>query len=149
MLNVECWMFIWMLNVYFNVECWMLTVECWMLNVDCWMLNVECWLGGVSKTEIRFIRFISVQKPRTPEGYIPSVHLDCKITKSPLNDLDRWNVECWVLSVEWFRECWMLSVECWFLPNGLNGASLIQHSTLNTQHSTFSKSFNIPLVPTI
>ena len=28
-----------------------------------------------------------------------------------LNDLE--NVECWVLSVEWFRECWMLNVECW------------------------------------
>ena len=29
----------------------------------------------------------------------------------------------------------MLNVE---LPNGLNGASLIQHSTLNIQHSTFN-----------
>ena len=29
----------------------------------------------------------------------------------------------------------MLNVE---LPNGLKGASLIQHSTLNIQHSTFN-----------
>ena len=31
----------------------------------------------------------------------------------------------------------MLSVE--FLPNGLKGASLIQHSTFNTKHLTFNK----------
>ena len=40
-------------------------------------------------------------------------------------------------------ECRMLSVE---LPNGRNGASKNQHSTLNIQHSlnhsTFKKSFN-------
>lgn len=30
----------------------------------------------------------------------------------------------------------MLNVE--FLPNGLKGASLIQHSTFNTIHSTFN-----------
>ena len=38
----------------------------------------------------------------------------------------------------------MLNVE--FLPNGLKGASLIQHSTFNTIHSTFNtihSTFNI------
>ena len=30
----------------------------------------------------------------------------------------------------------MLNVE--FLPNGLKGASLIQHSTFNTQHYSFN-----------
>ena len=33
----------------------------------------------------------------------------------------------------------MLSVE---LPNGINGASLIQHSTFNTQHSLNHSTFN-------
>ena len=32
----------------------------------------------------------------------------------------------------------MLNVE---LPYGLNGASLIQHSTFNTQHSTLKKAY--------
>ena len=39
----------------------------------------------------------------------------------------------------------MLNVE---LPNGLKGASLIQHSTLNIQHSTLNiqhSTFNIEL----
>ena len=39
-------------------------------------------------------------------------------------------------------ECWVLSVECWVLPNGLKGASLIQHSTFNTQRSTLNLTFN-------
>ena len=42
-------------------------------------------------------------------------------------------------------ECWMLNVE---LPNGLKGASLIQHSTFNVQHLTFNiqhSTFNIEL----
>ena len=34
----------------------------------------------------------------------------------------------------------MLSVE---LPNGINGASLIQHSTFNIQHSKNHSTFNI------
>ena len=34
----------------------------------------------------------------------------------------------------------MLNVE---LPNGLKGASLIQHSTLNIQHSTFNIELNV------
>ena len=34
----------------------------------------------------------------------------------------------------------MLNVE---LPNGLKGASLIQHSTLNIQHSTFNIDLNV------
>ena len=34
----------------------------------------------------------------------------------------------------------MLNVE---LPNGLKGASLIQHSTLNIQHSTFNINIDV------
>ena len=56
------------------------------------MLNVD--FCGALKTEIRFIRSIRVQKPRTPEGYRPSVHLDCKFTKMTLTGWDKWNVEC-------------------------------------------------------
>lgn len=34
--------------------------------------------------------FYSCSKtPNSPEGYLPSVHLDCKITKMPLIDRDK------------------------------------------------------------
>lgn len=45
------------------------------------MLNVD--LVGHRKPEIRIIRVIRVQKPRTPEGYIPSVHLIAKLRNRP------------------------------------------------------------------
>ena len=45
------------------------------------MLNVD--LVGHRKPEFRAIRVIRVQKPRTPEGYIPSVHLIAKLRNLP------------------------------------------------------------------
>ena len=51
------------------------------------MLNVD--LVGHRKPEIRIIRVIRVQKPRTP-GRLYSIRTsDCKITKSPLHGWDK------------------------------------------------------------
>ena len=58
------------------------------------MLNVD--LVGHRKPEFRAIRVIRVQKPRTPEGYIPSVHLIAKLRNHPYMAGTRGmlNVEC-------------------------------------------------------
>lgn len=36
----------------------------------------------------KFVIFV-FKNPEPPEGYLPSVHLDCKITKKPLIDRDK------------------------------------------------------------
>lgn len=54
------------------------------------MFNVN--LVGASKTEIRAIRVIRVQKPRTPGRLYTIRTSDCKITKSPLHGWDKGEV---------------------------------------------------------
>ena len=131
MLNVECWMFILMLNV----ECWMLTW--WGVETRNSFYSFYSCLKTPNPGRLHAIRTSWLQNYEINPKWLGQnimLNVECWMIWRMLNDLE--NVECWMLSVEWFRECWMLSVECWFLPNGLNGASLIQHSTLNTQHST-------------
>lgn len=55
------------------------------------MLNVNL-VGHRNPKLVLFVLFV-FKNPEPPEGYLPSVHLDCKITKKPLNDWDKWNVE--------------------------------------------------------